>query len=195
MGNETALEASANGQANRLADMTLSLPQWLTVSLSEMGSGAPISVPAECAPSEMQRAYIAGLITDLEGSLTPASEREIAAEFTKLILAFPAQSVSQDVAAIRAEAYFTALSDLPAWALREACRKWLRGEADGNLAFAPSPPQLRRLADEALIPVRAQMVRLRKLLHARGEGRVCGERSVEMRRKFEALSASLVGIG
>lgn len=143
------------------------------------------------APSEIQRASIVSLIAELEASLTAASEREIGTEFVKLLMAFPAQQLSETTARLRADAYFEALGDLPSWALRAACHRWLRGDVgDVHLAFAPSPPQLRKTATEEMLPCRAQLVRLRRLLDAQ----VLKERSAEDRAAMAQRIAGLVGV-
>lgn len=70
------------------------------------------------------------------------------------------------------EDYLDAIEDLPAWAVREAIRKWNRAESpklDGkphNYDFRPSPPTLRRLAQHELAGVRARMLDLQKLCNA-----------------------------
>jgi hypothetical protein len=70
------------------------------------------------------------------------------------------------------EDYLDAIEDLPAWAVREAIRKWNRAESpklDGkshNYEFRPSPPTLRRLAQHELAPIRARILQLHKVLNA-----------------------------
>lgn len=69
----------------------------------------------------------------------------------------------------RANGFRIALEDLPAWAIEEAVKRWLRGE-DGegseNYAFAPSPPQLRRLALRARALVELRLRNFHRLLQA-----------------------------
>lgn len=70
------------------------------------------------------------------------------------------------------EDYLDAIEDLPAWAVREAIRKWNRAESpklDGrphSYDFRPSPPTLRRLAQHELVGVKARMLELRKICDA-----------------------------
>jgi hypothetical protein len=78
-----------------------------------------------------------------------------------VLTAFGTAASSEKVQKMRAQAYLLALEDLPAWAIEEACHRWLRGEAgDFNYSFAPSPPQLRTVA----IAQRDKRVHLRKAL-------------------------------
>ena len=70
------------------------------------------------------------------------------------------------------EDYLDAIEDLPAWAVREAIRKWNRAESpklDGkphNYDFRPSPPTLRRLADHEMIALRWRMLKLENICEA-----------------------------
>ena len=66
----------------------------------------------------------------------------------RLLVTFPGQQLSEGAAKVRGDAYREALDDLPAWCVEQACRDWLRGDVAGeqNMAFAPSPPQLRKIA-------------------------------------------------
>lgn len=85
-------------------------------------------------------------------------------------MAFPSTQGGEGAAEMRMEAYRMALDDLPAWTIERAARMWLRGENSSggeNYAFAPSPPQLRRLAQLAFTPVRAQRSSLLRLLRAK----------------------------
>lgn len=70
------------------------------------------------------------------------------------------------------EDYLDAIEDLPAWAVREAIRKWNRAESvpfDGkkhDFNWRPQPPTLRRLAQHELVGVRARMLDLQKVCDA-----------------------------
>ena len=70
------------------------------------------------------------------------------------------------------EDYLDAIEDLPAWAVREALRKWNRAESpklDGkphDFNWRPMPPTLRRLAQHELVAIRARIGRFEKLLAA-----------------------------
>ncbi|WP_348929232.1 hypothetical protein [Aquabacter sp. CN5-332] len=96
---------------------------------------------------------------------------QVAAQFTGLLVSFPAQAISDTAAKAKAQAYFIALEGLPAWAVQEACRRWLRGEPgpnkDANFAFAPSAPQLRILADSLTADLRMHRLKMRRILDAK----------------------------
>lgn len=78
-------------------------------------------------------------------------------------------SQSSDAAS---EDYLDALEDLPAWCIREAIRKWNRGESEKlegkphDFNWRPSPPTLRRLASRELAVVQGRILVLKKILDA-----------------------------
>ena len=72
------------------------------------------------------------------------------------------------------EDYFDAIEDMPAWAVREALRKWNRAESaqldpkhPHDFKWAPEPPILRQLADHELMRVRARILTLQRLCDAK----------------------------
>ena len=94
------------------------------------------------------------------------------------------------------EDYLDAIEDLPAWAVREAIRKWNRAESpklDGkshNYEFRPSPPTLRRLAQHELAPIRARILHLDKLLNAAPLIEYSDEHRAEMLKRLQDLLAT-----
>jgi len=72
---------------------------------------------------------------------------------------------------VLADTYLDALEDLPAWTVREAIRKWNRGESvridkPHDFNWRPSSPILRRLSQQEMVPIKARINRLQKLLDA-----------------------------
>lgn len=114
------------------------------------------------------------------------------AKVTELLLTFASQATNEAGARARARGYITALEDLPPWAIADACRKWLRGEAgeDQNYNFAPSPPVLRKLAEESARVVDVQITQLDRLLAAKvvdDEPEFTDEHCSEMRGRLNEL--------
>lgn len=83
--------------------------------------------------------------------------------------------------------YAIAIEGLPTWAISEAVRRWLRGDVleGANLAFPPSPPQLRKMAMEELAKARAALHRAERLLTASVS--VPKQASDEMRARTQAI--------
>ena len=93
------------------------------------------------------------------------SERPaIAAELAKLVSAFPMQGQSDSPVSLRVEAYFEALGMAPAWAVREARLRVVRGqEPTLNKSFAPTPPELAEIVRAILRPHRNDLADLETL--------------------------------
>jgi len=109
----------------------------------------------------------------------------------ELINEHAAARLDEETVSIKAEAYLDALEDLPAWAVREAIRRWRRGEVNADakdLDFAPKPPRLRRIAQAiAAVPV-GQALRLQRILDAEPEKSLTdAERDANQARYGEVL--------
>lgn len=94
------------------------------------------------------------------------------------------------------EDYLDAVEDLPAWAVREALRKWNRAESvklDGkphDFNWRPMPPTLRRLAQHEMVPLKARKMELEKLLEAVALIEFSNEHRQMMIKKITALLGS-----
>jgi hypothetical protein len=87
----------------------------------------------------------------------------VAAELAKLVMALPKQDPGVGVPIV-AEAYLDAMGDAPAWAVRAARLRFMRGEALGlNQSFAPTPPQFANLVRSILAPLRKDLADLESL--------------------------------
>ncbi len=84
-----------------------------------------------------------------------------------LLAAFPAQSLSEEIVAARIAGYRIALDDMPAWAVEEAAKMWLRGSLPEAGQYAPAPPVLRRTAAALLAKVQNERAGYERLLYAR----------------------------
>lgn len=148
-----------------------SLPAWLTplVSTLEVIDGTN-HMPRGTVLSSTQRRELEAVVSSFDRYLSPADRREVAPIVARLFMAFPGERLSRDEAAMRGDGYMIALDGLPSWAVDQAATWWLRGErGDGreNYAFAPSPPQLRQLAERATLAARARRYEAVKVLQAR----------------------------
>jgi hypothetical protein len=83
-----------------------------------------------------------------------------------LFASFPAANLSDQVALAKVAGYQMALRDLPAWAIERAAEKWICGEVDPNATFAPSPPQLKSIAEGVVDAVEGERASLQRLVNA-----------------------------
>jgi hypothetical protein len=147
--------------------MLPSLPQWVNSSMACLMEvdGKP-ALPERLTLSETERAFIASQVESLRERMRPASEREILEEFTRLMADHAQQPMSQATAKARAIGFVETLSDLPAWAIQGAAKRWRGGEGEGNHSFAPNAAQIRPLAEMETLPTRTMIEKLRRLLVA-----------------------------
>lgn len=104
----------------------------------------------------------------LEGWLRPA-HRDDYPRLTKAIAemlgAFPAGSSGSEKAVVAK--WLQVVSDLPAWAILQACATIEKGEADGvSLDYRPSAPRLRSVARACMVPWLEEAAQVRKVLTA-----------------------------
>lgn len=92
------------------------------------------------------------------------------------------------------EDYLDAIEDLPAWSVREALRKWNRGESPRldpkkphDFNWRPAPPTLRNLAYLELWSVKSRIQALEKVLNAVPLIEFSDEYRAEMLEKLQAL--------
>ncbi|WP_454917326.1 hypothetical protein [Xanthobacter sediminis] len=166
----TALQAprQADQRAALLEPLSAS-PQWLKSSLSAVSADFRPKLPEASALTESQRRTVMEMCSRLGGHLRPASDEELGVSFAMLQSAFPAANLADGEARANARAYMVALEGVPSFALAEAVRLILRGEAGLDRRFMPTPPELRALVDRLSLPARAHRVQLRRLLEAEVE--------------------------
>lgn len=161
---------------------TLSWPEWLQRSASgltvgseevtrEDGVKARLVIPTiaqSLSPSPSARLVIEARIAELRAARAAVDIDFAMAKVTELLLSFAGQAMNEAGAKARARGYIIALEDLPPWAIADACRRWLRGDAgEHNYNFAPSPPILRKVAESAVGIVDSQIAALDRLLTAK----------------------------
>lgn len=156
-------------------------------------------LPAALALNEVQRELVERHALAVERLRQPGPADATGKALLILLMSFSGQRGDEDTQRLRGEGYRIALEDSPAWAVERAARMWLRrenGAGDENYAFAPSPPQLRRLAALAMVPMLAEQGRLQRLLRAEPEREPAPEAErAEMIRRWDELIAGLRGAG
>lgn len=174
---------------------SLSLPPFVEKLFANLDY-ATSSLPAGTSFSQAQRTAVvrrAGEFAVL-AERRPGDQARIMAHIAKLLLVFPGQgSASREAQAARAEAFGIALDDVPAWCVEEACRRWLRAECGNDGHWAPTPPELRKVAGVLWAEARGYASALKRLGEARVEQEV--EQDADHRRRmlemWEALLAEL----
>jgi hypothetical protein len=126
-------------------------------------------------------------------SAGPSDRQAIAAELANLFAAFPAQDQSDTPASLRIAAYFDALADAPAWAVRQARLRVVSGEHIGSLdtRFAPSPPQFAGVVRGILRPLQDDLADLERISVAVAEHVPTEAERERVKEGFAKLRASL----
>lgn len=112
----------------------------------------------------------------------------------QLVTEYAPARLDEDTAAVKVDAYEDAVGDLPAWAIREAVRRWRRGEVSGDardLDFAPKPARLRRIAQSIAATATGQAIRLQRILDAEAEEPVSDAVRAENAKRADALVRQL----
>lgn len=149
--------------------------------------------PAELTRSlsATERRQIEARIADLEARLALRDDAALKRAIGAMLLGFPSARASSEEAAVVVSAYVVAVSDQPPWAVNEAARRWMRGEAGGNPAFPPSSAELHQAADKVLVPVRAEIFWLNRALNGTVIDRRQQTFSRERRKALENHAMSL----
>ena len=157
-------------------------------------NGQPI-LPAGLSISESQRRSIEADIVVFRAHLTPQPDnhRRTAIVLAKLLAAFPAQSQSDAPIEQRMEAYFEALHGVPAWAVDRARLDIIAGRADGlSGVWAPTPPQLAKIARSAMRRDQAILADLERVAAAKPYEDIDLAERKRVAAGFDKLRADLV---
>lgn len=120
-------------------------------------------------PTGAQRVAIERRITELRRADRPGPDAEILSYVGDLILEYATARMDERTVKAKAGAYLDTLEDLPAWAVKEAIRRWRRGDVEADaqtLDFAPRPARLRAIAERVALVARGQAGRLQRILDA-----------------------------
>lgn len=129
----------------------------------------------------------------IEARCSPTADnlQHLAVVLAKLFAAFPAGAIDAGPASLRSEAYFDALADIPAWAVARAAGDVIRGEADVDRRFAPTPPQIAALAREKLRPAQDDLTDLLRLEQATADWEPTDAERARVAGGFECLKMDL----
>ena len=79
-------------------------------------------------PNPTQLAFIERRVAELDRMIQPGPAKEIDATIGALIVRYATVRQDDDMIRARSEGYRIVLRDFPAWAVREAYARWLKGE-------------------------------------------------------------------
>lgn len=140
-------------------------------------------------PTGPQRQAISQRIAELERACRPGPAEKTLSYLAELITEYAPARIDAETVSIKADAYLDAVEDLPAWAVREAIRRWRRGEVSGDpqdLNFAPKPARLRRIASTIAQAASGQALRLQRILDAEPEDERSDDERAAMSRQIAA---------
>lgn len=186
----------------------LLLPDWLSsqvADVSDLGRGRTVvdpetrqivarvpTIPKSKMPSGAQRAAIALRITELQEAIRPGPFEDMIGILGDLIQEYAPQRLAPETVSIKAEAYLDAVEDLPAWTVREAVRRWRRGEVSADAAtldFAPRPARLKAIAERLVLVASGQAARLQRVLDAQPDDPVTDAQMAANSEKLTGLIA------
>jgi len=140
-------------------------------------------------PNPTQLAFIERRVAELDRMIQPGPAKEIDATIGALIVRYATVRQDDDMIRARSEGYRIVLRDFPAWAVREAYARWLKGEI-GREYDASFPPPERVLHDAAkslLMAAMGQRVGLQMILDAEAYLPPTEEEMAERRRQLERV--------
>lgn len=188
-----------------------SLPQWVAERLAilrnesqpdQAGKYRMVPVlPAALILSAEQRVlaheHITGLsimldMTPMNGS---AHAQQTMLVVSKMLLTLPSREAGELAAEAKGEAFMEALDDVPCWAVKEAMRRWHRGEHGDShdYRWQPAPATLRRLARIEELRVKGLRGRLIDICAAESEIQFSEEHRTSMKERMAGLAKSLFG--
>jgi hypothetical protein len=216
-GRDKNMEPSVLPEVRRL-DRMPSLPAWVQQRIDALESECQpdntgkyrlmVVLPRAMILNSSERAVVEERVADRASWLdvgqpitlderTLSNDQAISVIIAELLIN-PRGSKLDDISSrALAEAYLIATDDLPAWSVRNALRKWIRGESakfDGkphDFDWRPAPATLRRLAQMELAPIKAEMVQLEKLLIAVPRLELSDEHRAKIRARFAELLKTL----
>lgn len=151
------------------------------------------TLPRSLMLTGAMRAALSRRVAELEGALVAGPPEQILERVAFLLNRYLAGKTDDDLA-VRAETYLEALDDLPAWIIREAIRRWFKGECGGekrDYDFPPSEARLRDVAKRVLSVAQGQVIVFRRLLAAEPDPEISEADRARQAAEFQALAADL----
>jgi hypothetical protein len=140
-------------------------------------------------PSPTQRAFIERRVAELDLMDQPGPAKEIDATIGAIIVRYATARQDDDMIRARSEGYRIVLRDFPAWAVREAYARWLKGEIgrEYDASFPPPERVLHDCAKSLVLAAMGQRVGLQMVLDAEGYLPPSEAEMAERRRRLEQV--------
>jgi hypothetical protein len=144
-------------------------------------------------PSPTQRAFIERRVAELDLIAQPGPIKEIDATIGAIIVRYATARQDDDMMRARMEGNRIALRDLPAWTVREAYARWLKGEIgrEYDASFPPPERVLHDCAKSLILAAMGQRVGLQMVLDAEGYQPPSQVEIEERRRHYESLISDI----
>lgn len=141
-----------------------------------------------------ERRAIIGRRNLVVDNLQAARAGDIYDDVLAMLVGFGSARQGEDDAKEVATQYVTMLGGMPAWAIRRACLRWGSGQVTAdeigermiNRAFAPSPAQVRVVAEKIARPFVQEVARINKTLSATTDKTITPEQREESRPRIQA---------
>ncbi|MCB5173675.1 hypothetical protein [Microvirga lenta] len=123
----------------------------------------------------------------------PGPAKEIDATIGAIIVRYATARQDDDMMRARMEGYRIVLRDFPAWAVREAYARWLKGEIgrEYDASFPPPERVLHDCAKSLVMATIGQKVGLQLVLDAEGYQPLSEAEMAERRQRLDALMQNI----
>ncbi|WP_152568869.1 hypothetical protein [Microvirga sp. BSC39] len=144
-------------------------------------------------PNPTQRAYIERRVAELELLAQPGPVKEIDATIGAVMLRYATARQDDDMMRARVEGYRIVLRDFPAWCVREAYARWLKGEIgqQHDASFPPPERVLHECAKGLLAAAMGQRIGLQMVLDAEGYQPPTEAEMAERRKHLHLLTQNI----
>lgn len=152
-----------------------------------------VTLPVSSMPSPTQRAFIERRVAELDRMIPPGPAKEIDATIGALIIRYATARQDDDMIRARSEGYRIVLRDFPAWAVREAYARWLKGEIgrEYDASFPPPERVLHDCAKTLLMAAMGQRIGLQMILDAEAYLPPSEEEMEERRKRLQILTQNI----
>jgi hypothetical protein len=152
-----------------------------------------VTLPVSSMPNQTQRAFIERRVAELDLMAQPGPVKEIDATIGAVIVRYATARQDDDMMRARMEGYRIVLRDFPAWAVREAYARWLKGEIgrEYDASFPPPERVLHDCAKSLTMAAMGQRVGLQMVLDAEGYLPPSEAEMKERQRRFDQVIQSI----